>query len=93
MERDGGAHALEQIVVDNGDITDFGNDSWTENRSVKVRYARTFYLAVQQQGTVRSLGHWEGLPWIWNINLRRRLFDGKWKYIRISGSGLRILNR
>ncbi|KAL4297438.1 hypothetical protein GQ457_12G004390 [Hibiscus cannabinus] len=50
-------------------------DYWTDAPSLKVTFPRIYALAIKKSGKVAELGSLVNGVWVWNVELRRRLFD------------------
>ncbi|XVF37031.1 hypothetical protein REPUB_Repub19eG0110600 [Reevesia pubescens] len=58
-----------------GDFIDFWTDDWTEVGLLNLKFPRIFALAVKKEGKVKEFGYFVNNSWVWNIPLRRLLFD------------------
>ena len=64
-----------RMIIGNGSFIDFWEDPWVKDGSLKNLYPRIFALAQQKTGSINKFGEWIGGSWVWNILLRRRVFD------------------
>ncbi|KAK2660961.1 hypothetical protein Ddye_007494 [Dipteronia dyeriana] len=64
-----------KIVVGNGESVNFWSDVWCDNLALKDRFPRIFALAVKKVGVINTFGGWLEDRWIWEVQLRRRVFD------------------
>ncbi|KAK2651636.1 hypothetical protein Ddye_011492 [Dipteronia dyeriana] len=61
-------------AVGNGSRTQFWNDRWIGEMPLKRAFPRIFALASKKEGTVSEFGRWDTDEWIWDVQLRRRIF-------------------
>lgn len=63
------------IVVGDGKATKFWHDSWINGHSLKDVYPRIYALSLDKDNFISDLGRWVNDRWVWEINLRRKVFD------------------
>ncbi|KAK2640466.1 hypothetical protein Ddye_028261 [Dipteronia dyeriana] len=71
-----------RVVFGNGVRANFWVDVWCDNTPLKAIFPRFFALASKKEGRVEDYGKWAGDRWIWEVPLRRKLFNWKteqWK--------------
>ncbi|KAL4379832.1 hypothetical protein GQ457_02G017140 [Hibiscus cannabinus] len=66
---------IKEFIVGNGNSIEFWSDILNGNVPFGVVFPRIFALAIQEYGFIFSCGWVDGGVWIWNIQLRRQLFD------------------
>ncbi|KAK3219242.1 hypothetical protein Dsin_013212 [Dipteronia sinensis] len=64
-----------KIVIGDGSKANFWDMSSEDTIKIKVTCPRVYALAVRKHGVVRDFGSWQGSKWMWNVVLRRPLFD------------------
>ncbi|KAK3187757.1 hypothetical protein Dsin_027318 [Dipteronia sinensis] len=62
-------------VGGNGRRVNFWNDPCGEELPLKFSFPRIYALALNKNGVVEDFGRWQGSKWVWEIPLRRPLFD------------------
>jgi hypothetical protein len=62
-------------VVGVGNMTDFWNEVWVGNQSLRNRFPRLFLLSDQQHAKVNEMGSMEGDGWQWDLKWRREFFE------------------
>ena len=63
------------VVVGRGNKAKLWSDVKVGNTNLKVVFLRVFALAQNKNGCVRDYGRWENSQWIWDVSLRRPMFD------------------
>ncbi|KAK2651368.1 hypothetical protein Ddye_011224 [Dipteronia dyeriana] len=71
-----------EVVIGNGGKADFWESSGGDAVQLKLACPRVFALAVKKKGVIQEFGFWQGSKWVWDIALRRPLFD--WEKIQWS---------
>ncbi|KAK3206960.1 hypothetical protein Dsin_021006 [Dipteronia sinensis] len=64
-----------KIIIGNGRRANFWNEPWGKELPLKFSFPRIFALAVDKSGVVEDFGRWQGSNWVWEVPLRRPLFD------------------
>ncbi|KAK3221407.1 hypothetical protein Dsin_008432 [Dipteronia sinensis] len=82
-----------KVVVGSGTRVSFWKDSWNGVVPFMGAYPRIFALAVKKDGFICEFGRWREGEWIWEVELRRRIFDWEVKSFRrcleeVNGAGL-----
>lgn len=67
-------HAGLSFIVGDGRNISFWHDEWLEDSSFKNEFPRIYALAENKHGTISDFGASHNKEWIWNIQLRKRLF-------------------
>ncbi|KAK8648730.1 hypothetical protein V6N13_129473 [Hibiscus sabdariffa] len=62
-------------VVGDGKRIQFWSDLWIGENRLKLSFPRVFALACQKSGSIADFGLVVEGVWVWNIPLRRSLFD------------------
>ncbi|GMI79579.1 hypothetical protein HRI_001627200 [Hibiscus trionum] len=63
------------IHVRDGKSILFWSDVWISEAPLQIIFLRVFALSINKSGKVLDFGSKINLSWVWNIVLRRRLFD------------------
>ncbi|KAK3217817.1 hypothetical protein Dsin_011787 [Dipteronia sinensis] len=74
-----------KVVVGRGDRAVIWNETSWDNMPLRVVFPRVFALAVNKTGAIKDFGHWAGSCWVWELKLRRPVFDwehGQWECLR-----------
>ncbi|GMJ11562.1 hypothetical protein HRI_004825400 [Hibiscus trionum] len=74
--------ANSKIQVGDGTFTSFWSDSWLCDSPLQSLFPRIFTLSTNKAGKVSEFGSKIGPNWVWNMSLRRRLFD--WENVQWS---------
>jgi hypothetical protein len=61
--------------IGDGNSTSFWSEVWIGNQTLQLRFPRIFSIANHKDGTVASMGVWEGSVWRWVFSWRRDFFD------------------
>ncbi|KAE8681544.1 hypothetical protein F3Y22_tig00111318pilonHSYRG00062 [Hibiscus syriacus] len=64
-----------KCALGDGSKINFWEDFWTDVRSLKHALSRIYNLAVIKHGKVKDFGNWINDAWVWNVDLRRSLFE------------------
>ncbi|KAK2659388.1 hypothetical protein Ddye_005921 [Dipteronia dyeriana] len=64
-----------RVVVGNGERAKLWEDIKWENIPLERAFPRLFALSSNKEGFVKDYGRREGSRWIWNVVLRRPVFD------------------
>ncbi|KAL4368710.1 hypothetical protein GQ457_05G000030 [Hibiscus cannabinus] len=78
-----------KVQVGDGSTVRFWMDCWITDTPLSVAFPRIFAVCSSKLGTIADFGRKENGVWVWNIPLRRQLFD--WE-IEIWNSLLELLN-
>ena len=64
-----------RVILGNGERAKLWEDIKWDNISLRSAFPRIFALASCKMGVVKEFGSWENSVWMWDVRLRRRLFD------------------
>ncbi|XVF85746.1 hypothetical protein PTKIN_Ptkin17bG0142100 [Pterospermum kingtungense] len=63
------------VLLGNGSRILFWSQEWIPGVILKVNFPRIYALAMLKEGKVNDYGYFDNNKWIWNIPLRRDVFD------------------
>ncbi|XP_017974450.1 PREDICTED: uncharacterized protein LOC108661541 [Theobroma cacao] len=64
-----------RYAVGDGKNLLFWRDEWIEGISLAHAFPRIHALAVNKLGKIKDFGRWKEEKWVWNMELRRQIFD------------------
>ncbi|EOY13773.1 Uncharacterized protein TCM_032418 [Theobroma cacao] len=67
------------VFFGNGLNICFWHDGWMEEVPLKITFPRIYALSINKSGTVSEFGKWLNNKWLWEIKLKKRLFDWETK--------------
>ncbi|XVF61696.1 hypothetical protein PTKIN_Ptkin08bG0151300 [Pterospermum kingtungense] len=68
-------------TIGNGCSISFWNHEWIPSKILRHEFLRIFALAVRKEGMVNEFGFFSNQSWIWEVPLRREVFNwesGQW---------------
>ena len=65
---------LNFVVWDRRKV-EFWSDLGNQDTPLKNEFPRIFSLSVKKSGPVHEFGYWNDKVWVWDIPMRRPLFD------------------
>ncbi|KAK3199547.1 hypothetical protein Dsin_022962 [Dipteronia sinensis] len=81
-----------KTVVGNGMRSTFWDLNIKENGQLRNACPRIYALATRKQGVISDFERWRGTQWVWDVSLRRPLFDWENEQWRVFLSCLDCIN-
>ncbi|KAL4285455.1 hypothetical protein GQ457_16G030360 [Hibiscus cannabinus] len=78
-----------KIQLGDGSLINFWHDIWLCDVPLRIKFPRIFAICTNKTGVIADFGRKEAGGWVWNIPLRRPLFD---REIEIWNCFLRLLH-
>jgi hypothetical protein len=64
-----------QVIVGLGDGIRFWKDLRWDSVPMMAAFPRIYTLASNKNGVIKDYGRFEGSKWVWDVRMRRQLFD------------------
>ena len=76
-----------QVIIGNGERVRFWQDVCWDSVPLKLAFPRIFALASNKSGMVYEFGNWVDSKWVWDVQLRRPVFNwesDQWSCFKLS---------